>query len=133
VWRDIKIRQHLRIFGLIKGMKSDDINNSIEYFIKVLKLEDFVRTNCDKLSGGNKRKLCVATALIGGTTIQFLDEPSSGIDPIARRFLWNAINQSLKAQNSAMMLTTHQMDEAEGLCTRIVIQVNGTLACIGTP
>jgi ATP-binding cassette subfamily A (ABC1) protein 3 len=54
-------------------------------------LDAYIHSKSGVLSGGNKRKLCVATALIGGTSMQFFDEPSSGVDPIARRFLWNTI------------------------------------------
>jgi len=77
------------------------------------------------LSGGNKRKLCVSLALIGGPNIQFCDEPSSGVDAIARRFLWNTLNNSLKLRNSAITLTTHSMVEAENLCHKIGILING--------
>jgi ATP-binding cassette subfamily A (ABC1) protein 3 len=81
---------------MIKGMKGEEIDDSVDYFIKVLQLIPYMNTPCDKLSGGNKRKLCVATALIGGTKMQFFDEPSSGVDPIARRFLWNTIQKGLR-------------------------------------
>jgi len=77
------------------------------------------------LSGGNKRKLTVAIALIGGPSIQFFDEPTSGVDPISRRFLWNTIKQGLRINESAVVLTTHSMDEAESLCNKIGILVNG--------
>lgn len=70
-----------------------------------------VKKAAGTLSGGNKRKLCVANALIGGPDIQFFDEPSTGVDPIARRFLWNTLTMGLKLRNSAIVMTTHTMDE----------------------
>jgi ATP-binding cassette subfamily A (ABC1) protein 3 len=84
------------VFAYIKGLSGTETDQAVDYFIKVMQLSDFTNTPSDKLSGGNKRKLCVATALIGGTNMQFFDEPSSGVDPIARRFLWNTIQQGLK-------------------------------------
>ena len=84
-------------------------------------------------SGGNKRKLQVAIALIGNPPVIFLDEPSAGMDPEARRFMWKIIERISKFKKySSVILTTHSMEEAEGLCNRIAIQVAGTLKCIGT-
>jgi ATP-binding cassette subfamily A (ABC1) protein 3 len=69
--------------------------------------------------------LCVAIALIGGPSIQFFDEPTSGVDPISRRYLWNTIKQGTNINQSTVILTTHSMDEAESLCSKIGILVNG--------
>lgn len=90
-----------------------------------MQLDDYVKVQSEKLSGGNKRKLNVCIALIGGPDMQFFDEPSSGVDPIARRFLWNALISNLKLRNSSITLTTHSMHEAESLCTKIGILING--------
>lgn len=74
------------------------------------------------LSGGNKRKLSVAIALIGEPAIVFLDEPSTGMDPLARRFMWDVISRiSTLDGKCSVVLTTHSMEEAEALCTRIGI------------
>ena len=84
------------------------------------------------LSGGNKRKLQVAIALIGNPPVVFLDEPSAGMDPEARRFMWKIIDRiSTFKKQSSVLLTTHSMEEAEGLCSRIAILVDGSLKCIG--
>lgn len=98
-----------------------------------MQLSDYENIAAEKLSGGNKRKLSVAMALIGGPDMQFFDEPSSGVDPIARRFLWNTLTQSLQLRNSAITLTTHSMHEAESLCTKIGILINGRFQCLGSP
>ena len=83
-------------------------------------------------SGGNKRKLQVAMALIGNPPVIFLDEPSTGMDPEARRFMWDIISKITTFRKySSVILTTHSMEEAEGLCERIAIQVEGRLKCIG--
>ena len=85
------------------------------------------------MSGGNKRKLCVADALIGGSDITFFDEPSTGVDPISRRFLLNTLKRNVQLRNCSAILTTHTIEEAELLSERIGIIVDGKFMCIGTP
>ena len=85
------------------------------------------------LSGGNKRKLSFAIATLGNPAIIFLDEPSSGMDPESRRFMWNAIAKfSGRNSKNSVILTTHLMEEAEALGTRIGIMVNGAFHCLGS-
>ena len=76
---------------MIKGLRGTDNHESVQYFMSIMQLNAFRDTKAGNLSGGNKRKLCVAIAMIGNPCLQFFDEPSSGVDPIARRFLWNTI------------------------------------------
>jgi len=86
-----------------------------------------------RLSGGNKRKLSVAIAMLGNPEIVFLDEPSTGMDPEARRFMWDVISKiSTRRKLSSIVLTTHSMEEAEALSTKMGIMVNGKLECLGT-
>lgn len=86
-----------------------------------------------KLSGGNKRKLSVSIAMIGNPPIVFLDEPSTGMDPEARRFMWDVISRiSTERKRSSIILTTHSMEEAEALSTKIGIMVDGELKCLGS-
>ena len=89
---------------------------------------------CDReaggYSGGNKRKLSVAIALVGSPQIVFLDEPSTGMDPEARRFMWNVIANTMTGR--AVILTTHSLEEAEALSNRIGIMVGGRLRCLGS-
>jgi hypothetical protein len=93
-----------------------------------------MKSRAGKLSGGNKRKLSVAMAIIGEPPMVFLDEPSAGMDPVARRGMWSLIqNIADKRQKSVVILTTHSMEEAEALCSRIAIQVDGQFRCLGTP
>ena len=82
------------------------------------------------LSGGGKRKLCVAVALVGNPAVVLLDEPSAGLDPVARRKLWDVVAET--AGTRAVVLTTHLMDECEALCDRLAIMVKGKLRCLGT-
>jgi ATP-binding cassette subfamily A (ABC1) protein 3 len=97
-----------------------------------MQLTSYVNTKAINLSGGNKRKLCVSIALIGGPDLLFFDEPSSGLDPIAKRFLWNSLKDNLQKKNSSIVLTTHSMEEAETLCNKIGILINGRFICFGT-
>jgi ATP-binding cassette subfamily A (ABC1) protein 3 len=92
-----------------------------------------VNTRAGNLSGGNKRKLSVAMALIGNPPIVFLDEPSTGVDPQAKRFMWTIISKlSTQRKNSAVVITTHSMEEAEALCTKMGIMVAGRFKCFGS-
>jgi len=83
-------------------------------------------------SGGNKRKLSTAIALVGDPRVICLDEPTSGMDAKARRLLWNDILSLIK-ENRIVILTSHSMEECEALCTRLVIMVNGEFKCLGSP
>jgi ATP-binding cassette subfamily A (ABC1) protein 3 len=83
------------------------------------------------LSGGNKRKLSLAMALIGNSKIIFLDEPSSGLDPNSRRLIWDILEQ-VKNENRTIILTTHHLEEAEHLAERIGIMARGKLLTVGS-
>lgn len=95
-----------------------------------LDLENFSSTSAKNLSGGNKRKLVAAMSLIGCPKLEFLDEPTTGVDPVSRRSMFKLLKQLDKA---SMILTTHRMDEAESLCDKIVIMINGRFVCYGSP
>lgn len=85
------------------------------------------------LSGGNKRKLCVAIALLGNPSVILLDEPSAGMDPESRRFMWSVVGRIAQKKSSAVVLTTHSMEEAEALSTKMGILVNGGIfKCYGS-
>ncbi len=86
-----------------------------------------------RLSGGNKRKLSVACALVGAPPLLFLDEPSTGVDPVAKRFMWKVLARVAAGRTTSIMLTSHSMEEVEALCTRIGIMVGGRLRCLGSP
>ena len=105
----------------------------VQHKLDELDLERFKNVESGLLSGGNKRKLSVAIAMIGNPPIVFLDEPSTGMDPEARRFMWNVISRvSTVRKQSSIILTTHSMEEAEALSSKLAIQVDGILKCVGT-
>jgi len=96
-------------------------------------LKKFENILAGTLSGGNKRKLSVAIAMLGNPPIIFLDEPSTGMDPGARRFMWDIISRvSTRRKQCSIILTTHSMEEAEALSTRMGIMVDGQFDCIGS-
>lgn len=96
-------------------------------------LQDYVDIRANNLSGGNKRKLSVALAMLGNPPLVFLDEPSTGVDPQAKRFMWNIVSKiSTLRKKSAVIITTHSMEEAEALCTKMGIMVNGEFKCFGS-
>jgi ATP-binding cassette subfamily A (ABC1) protein 3 len=97
----------------------DDLEIAVDYFIRTMQLGLFVKTKAGRLSGGNKRKLCVANALIGGSDITFFDEPSTGVDPISRRFLLSTLKRNVQLRNCSVIMTTHTIEEAELLSDRI--------------
>ena len=105
----------------------------IERAIKDMDLTDYRNIRANNLSGGNKRKLSVASALLGNPPLVFLDEPSTGVDPQAKRFMWNIVSKiSTLRKKSAVIITTHSMEEAEALCTKMGIMVGGEFKCFGS-
>jgi len=111
-------------------MNNDDIEFQKDFIKKTLDLTPFGDKLASQLSGGNKRKLCSAVSLMSNPTVEFLDEPTTGVDPIARRSLFKMLKQ---LKNSSILLTTHRMDEAESLCDKIAIMINGKFVCYGSP
>ena len=124
-------REHLELYSIIKGIPQFKIPEQIDCILKDLDLEEYADVVTGSYSGGNKRKLSVAIALLGNPSIVFLDEPSAGMDPEARKKLWKVLAR-VKENDSAIVITTHSMEEAEALCDRMTIMVRGALKCIGT-
>ena len=104
----------------------------IEESIKTAQLEEKRRSRIGGLSGGQKQRLAMATALVGDPELIFLDEPTTGLDPQARRHLWDLVD-ALKQSGRTIILTTHYMDEAERLCDRVAIMDHGKVIALGTP
>jgi len=120
----------LRFYGRIRGIPDAKLQKMVDFLIKRLSLGKYAKRPAGTYSGGNKRKLSVAIALIGNPPIVFLDEPSTGMDPVSRRFMWDFISETMAER--AVILTTHSMEECEALCSRIGILVAGSLKCIGS-
>jgi ABC-type multidrug transport system ATPase subunit len=104
----------------------------VEEALDSVKLQAFRNRLTKGLSGGEKRRLSIAIAMIGDVPLVFLDEPTTGLDPEVRRNIWEIIAQA-KAHKKTILLTTHSMEEADMLSTRIGIMSQGVLRCVGTP
>ena len=108
---NLTAREHLELYAAIKGIPVNMREKLISDKIKQLNLTKYENVQAGTYSGGNKRKLSVAIALLGNPPIVFLDEPSSGMDPQARRFMWSVVGRvSTGSKKSSVVLTTHSMD-----------------------
>ncbi|KAL4225817.1 hypothetical protein ACF0H5_013807 [Mactra antiquata] len=125
-------RETLYMYARLRGISEGQIKTTVENIIEVLMLSKHVDKETGLYSGGNKRKLSTAIALIGDPPFIFLDEPTTGMDPGARRQLWNVLS-AVRASGRTLILTSHSMEECDALCTRIVIMVNGKFVCLGSP
>jgi len=125
LWDNLTIKEHVTIYGLLKGLSYVEISQEYEEIIKELDLMTLVKRKAKDLSGGNKRKLCVGLAILGYPKIVFMDEPSTGIDPISKRLLWNLLKRRFLMRGCCVILTTHSMNEAEFLGTKIGILIEG--------
>ena len=114
----------------VKGLTNEEFKNNMNLIVHTLDLGDYIDVRAGNLSGGNKRKLCCALTLLVSPKIEFLDEPTTGVDPVSRRSLFKMIK---RLEESSILLTTHRMDEAEQLCDQIGIMVNGRIVCYGSP
>jgi ABC-2 type transport system ATP-binding protein len=105
---------------------------TVEKSIEMAQLEEKRKSRVGGLSGGQKQRLAMACALVGDPELLFLDEPTTGLDPQARRNLWDLVDQ-LKCAGRTIILTTHYMDEAERLCDRVAVMDHGKIIALGTP
>uniref|UniRef100_A0A670KMZ7 ATP-binding cassette sub-family A member 2 n=1 Tax=Podarcis muralis TaxID=64176 RepID=A0A670KMZ7_PODMU len=128
---ELTAQEHLELYTRLRGIPWKDEERVVKWALKKLELAKYANKPASTYSGGNKRKLSTAIALIGYPAFIFLDEPTTGMDPKARRFLWNLILDIIKTGRS-VVLTSHSMEECEALCTRLAIMVNGRLKCLGS-
>ncbi|KAF6301418.1 ATP binding cassette subfamily A member 13 [Rhinolophus ferrumequinum] len=124
--------EHLRYYCCLRGIPKPRIPQVAGDLVRRLHLEAHVDKPVATYSGGTKRKLSAALALLGGPDLLLLDEPSSGMDPCSKRFLWEAIMKEVR-EGCAVVLTSHSMEECEALCTRLAIMVHGSFHCLGSP
>uniref|UniRef100_A0A8C3Y8A5 ATP binding cassette subfamily A member 3 n=1 Tax=Catharus ustulatus TaxID=91951 RepID=A0A8C3Y8A5_CATUS len=125
-------RETLSMYARLRGIPERYIGSCVENMLRGLLLEPHADKLVRTYSGGNKRKLSAGIALIGGPPVIFLDEPSTGMDPVARRLLWDAVTRTRECGKS-IIFTSHSMEECEALCTRLAIMVNGQFKCLGSP
>ncbi|XP_012287761.1 ATP-binding cassette sub-family A member 5 isoform X2 [Orussus abietinus] len=130
-WKNITVREHLECYAAIRGVPWSDINRIVDLYLTGLQIHEHADKQTQECSGGTRRKLSFAMAMVGGPKVVLMDEPSTGMDPRSKRFLWDTILASFQGGRGAI-LTTHSMEEADALCSRVGIMVKGELRCIGS-
>jgi len=130
LWDDLTVNEHLRFYMRMKKLKKGQtLHIMVNEMAEAVGLQEQLNKTAKSLSGGMQRKLSIAIALCGDPKLVLLDEPSSGLDPEARREIWDIINEAREGRS--FVITTHNMEEADILCSRIAIVTRGKLACIG--
>ncbi|MBC7443076.1 MAG: ATP-binding cassette domain-containing protein [Ramlibacter sp.] len=129
---ELRVRENLLVYGRYFGLPRAQVARRADELLAFAQLEDKAKSKVDALSGGMKRRLTIARALINEPSILLLDEPTTGLDPQARHILWDRLFR-LKEQGTTLLLTTHYMDEAEQLCDRLVVVDKGVIMAEGAP
>lgn len=123
----LNLSELIHLFG---GLYNQPVN--VNELLQMVNLQDKAKNKYKELSGGQKQRFSIATTLINKPRIIFLDEPTTGLDPQARRNLWNLI-KNIRAKGTTVIITTHYMDEAEILCDRVAIMDKGKIIALHTP
>jgi lipooligosaccharide transport system ATP-binding protein len=130
--QELRVRDNLIVYGRYFGIPTRQVAKRADELLEFAQLSDRAKSRVDELSGGMKRRLTIARALVNDPRILLLDEPTTGLDPQARHILWDRLFR-LKEQGTTLVLTTHYMDEAEQLCDRIVVVDKGAIMAEGSP
>jgi lipooligosaccharide transport system ATP-binding protein len=129
---ELTVAENLYVYGRYHDMSRADIRQRTTELLEFAQLTDRAKSTVEPLSGGMKRRLTIARALINDPELVILDEPTTGLDPQARHALWDRLYR-LKQQGATLIITTHYMDEAEQLCDRLVVMDKGVIAAEGSP
>ena len=129
---DLLVRQNLEVYARYFGLDREAVRRRIDEALELFQLDDRADSNVDDLSGGMKRRLTIARALVNDPRVLILDEPTTGLDPQARHLVWQQL-RLLKNRGVTMLLTTHYMEEATHLCDRLVIMHRGKILIEGRP
>lgn len=128
---DLTGEETLKFFCMLRGVPWRFIEQLSKALAKELNFIDHFLKIVNSYSGGNKRKLSTAVALLGSPSVIYLDEPTTGMDPGAKRHLWMVLSRYREA-GKTIILTSHSMEECDALCTRLAIMVNGEFKCLGS-
>ncbi len=129
---EVTVRDNLVVYGRYFGLPASGLKKKADELLDFAELKDKAGQKIDQLSGGMKRRLTIARALINDPKILLLDEPTTGLDPQARHVLWDRLFR-LKERGTTLVLTTHYMEEAEQLCDRLVVIDEGKIMAEGSP
>jgi ABC-2 type transport system ATP-binding protein len=132
LYEDLSALDNMVFFGRMEGLPSDEARNQAMSYLKLMGLEERARGKVAKFSGGMKRRVNLAVALMGNPQLVFMDEPTVGIDPQSRNNIYETII-GLKGQGMTILYTTHYMEEADRLCNRIAIMDAGRIIAMDTP
>ena len=131
LYEDLTVIENMELFGTIYGMDKKTLKRRMLNIISRLKMRDFSNRKVLHLPLGQRQKLAFSTAILHSPEVVFLDEPTSGVDPLVRREFWNMIYEAV-VEGMTFLVTTHYMDEAE-YCNRLCIMSNGQIKIIGNP
>jgi lipooligosaccharide transport system ATP-binding protein len=129
---ELDVGENLLVYGRFFGLPRDEIRRRSDELLEFVQLADRKDARVDSLSGGMKRRLTIARALVNEPELMLLDEPTTGLDPQARHALWDRLYR-LKQRGVTLVLTTHYMDEAEQLCDRLVVMDRAKIVAEGSP
>jgi len=129
---ELTVRDNLYVYGRYFGLSRAELRPRIDELLEFAQLADRASSRVEPLSGGMKRRLTIARALINEPDLLLLDEPTTGLDPQARHLLWDRLYR-LKQRGVTLVLTTHYMDEAEQLCDRLVVMDKAKIVAEGSP
>jgi len=129
---DFTVAENLRIYASYFGLADSDVEQRIPELLSFASLADRAQARTEHLSGGMKRRLAIARALVNEPDLLVLDEPTTGLDPQARHVIWGRLTE-LRQRGVTLLLTTHYMEEAERLCDELVIMDHGLILDQGTP
>jgi ABC-2 type transport system ATP-binding protein len=131
--QDLTVEENLSIYAKLYGVPRVQREKNIAEVLEAVDLTKWRGAQTKTLSGGMRRRLEIARGLVHSPRIFFLDEPTTGLDPVSRIAVWEMLNNLKKTRNLTMLITTHYMEEADRLCDRIAIVDHGTLVALGTP
>ncbi len=129
---DLKVKENLLVYGRYFDLPKKTVLQRAEELLEFVQLTEKAESKVEQLSGGMKRRLLIARALINDPEIVVLDEPTTGLDPQARHLVWDRLRE-LTRENKTLILTTHYMEEASQLCDRLVIMEGGEIVAGGSP
>ena len=129
---ELTVHENLFVYGRYFGLSRKEVRERAKELLEFVQLSERASSKVQSLSGGMKRRLTIARALVNEPDVLLLDEPTTGLDPQARHLVWDRLFR-LKQRGATLVLTTHYMDEAEQLCDRLVIMNNGKIAEEGHP
>ncbi len=129
---DLNVLENLLVYASYHEIPAQTASIKAQSLLREMRLEEYADRSVDTLSGGMKRRLAIARALVNKPELLFMDEPTTGLDPQARLWIWDFIKR-LKTKSATVVLTTHYMEEAERLCDRVAIMDHGRILAMGKP